>query len=236
MAMPDYSILIPVFTETDALWFSKFYFDSLNLKPIYVLDSKRIDRRDEVERVIGREVLIYENPERYIEANFAKLAALSPTDWILRIDCDEVVSSALIAHAANFAKQGRGAIKGYDRRQLRWHEYHFQAEKRFIQRDVQYRLFDRRKVEFLHRIHTPGYKVHPWQFLPAPRAARIFHLQFVFETVLDRKRKYEIYRKVENAQSFRDWFGITRGKGWDTLEDPHLTSVYRAWRLQQGMA
>ncbi len=234
--MTDYSIMVPVFAETDALTFSKFYFDSLNLKPIYVLDSKRIDRRDEVERIIGREVLIYDNPGLIAESNFEKFAALSPTDWILRIDCDEAISSALIEHVGAFVKRGKGSIKGYDRRQMRWHENGFEAQKRFIQRDVQYRLFDRRKVKFVHEIHTPGYKVHPLQYIPAPRDARIFHLQFVFETAQQRQKKYEIYGTLEQAKTFGDWFSLHRRTvEWQPLDDAHLTSTYRAWREAQGL-
>ena len=235
--MVDFTILIPVFEETSALAFSKFYFDRLGLRPIYVLDSKRISRRDEVERVIGREVLIYDNPGFVAEANFERFAALSPTDWVLRIDCDEALTSALVKHADQHVKRGGNSIKGYDRRQMRWHEDGFQAVKHLIHRDIQYRLFNRRKVRFLHKIHTPGYKVPLLQMFPAPGLARIYHLQFLFEAPEQRQKKGALYKSLGQAEKFNEWFNTPVDKfRWESLEDPVLTDAYRAWRQKQGMA
>ena len=77
--MPNFTIIIPVFEETDALSFSRFYFDALEVKPIYALDSKRSHRHGEVEALLGRAVSIYENPGSCIEANYGNLASLAPT-------------------------------------------------------------------------------------------------------------------------------------------------------------
>lgn len=231
MQSNEYAILVPVFNEVDALSFLKFYFDRLNLRPIYVLDSKKIERRDEVERIVGAEVLIYDNPGLVAESNFEKFAALSPRDWILRIDCDEAPTLAMLEHAQNFVKRGRGAIKGYDRRQMRWHEGRFQAVKQRPYKDVQYRLFDRRKVTFVQKIHTPGYAIPLLESWPAPRRARFFHLQFVFETPDQRRIKEVRYNKALGRDvdlgtwAVRDLDDYT----WEELPDPLLTSAYRDW-------
>jgi hypothetical protein len=235
--MVDFTILIPVFEETDALVFSTFYFNSLGLRPIYVLDSKRIGRRDEVERIVGREVVIYDNPGMFIEANYEKFTALAPTDWILRIDCDEAVTAALIDHADQHVKHGLGYIKGYNRRQMRWNEGGFQAVKHLIHRDIQYRLFDRRKVRVEHKIHTPGYKVPVLQMMPAPGASRIYHLQFLFESPEQRQKKGALYRSLGQAEKFNQWFETPVDKfKWESLEDTYLLEIYRAWRSTQGLA
>ena len=228
--MVDFTILVPVFEETRALAFSKFHFDRLGLRPIYVLDSKRIARRDEVERLLGREVLVYENPERFLEANFAKFTALSPTDWILRIDCDEAVTPALLEHARNYASGGRWAVKGYERRQLRWHEDGFQYVKRAFHRDTQFRLCDRRKVRFTPKIHTPGFHVPRLLRSPAPTEARIYHLQFLFETPEQREKKGELYKSQGQPKSLDSFYTTPVEKfNWAPLDDADLTATYRAW-------
>jgi hypothetical protein len=228
--------MIPVFNETEALSFSKSYFDKINVRPIYVLDAKKIERRDEVERIVGGEVLIYDNPGLVAESNFERFAALSPTDWILRIDCDEAPAPAMLEHARNFVKKERGAIKGYDRRQMRWHEGRFQAVRQRMYKDVQYRLFDRRKVKFLHKIHTPGYEVPLFQMIPAPRAARMYHLQFLFESPEQRAKKDALYRAAGQTEKFNGWFQIPVDKfNWEPLEDTELTAAYQDWRQVQGL-
>ncbi len=233
--MVDFTVLIPVFEETQALSFSKFYFDRLGVRPIYVLDSKRMGRRAEVERIVGQEVPIYNNPGKVAEANFEQFAALSPTDWILRIDCDEAVTAALIDHAGGHVQRSRGSIKGYNRRQMRWHEGGFQAVKHVIHRDIQYRLFDRRKVRFEHKIHTPGYKVPVLQMIPAPGVARIYHLQFLFESPELRQKKGELYRALGQAEKFNRWFETPVDKfKWENLEDAQLTAAYLDWLQLQG--
>ncbi len=233
--MADYSIMVPVYNETDALSFSKFHFDSLNLRPIYVLDSKRIARRDEVERAIGGEALIYDNPGMFLEANFEKFASLSPTDWILRIDCDEVVTAALIDHAGDYVKHGSWSTKGYCRRQLRWHEDGFQYVKYLFHRDTQFRLFDRRKVRFVRKIHTPGYDVPRLRRTPAPSPAHMYHLQFLFETPQQREKKGELYKSQGQPKKLDSFYTTPVEQfNWAPLDDPHLASTYRAWREVQG--
>jgi hypothetical protein len=229
LKLTDFSILIPVFEETQALAFSRFYFDRLGVRPIYVLDSKRLQRREEVERIIGAEVQIYDNPGLVAESHFERFAALSPTDWVLRIDCDEAPTLAMLHHAGRFVARGKGFIKGYDRRQMRWHEDGFQAVRQYPYKDVQYRLFDRRRVKFVQKIHTPGYAIPLWQAWPAPLSARFFHLQFVFETRDQRYQKEVRYRQALGQDQNSDWIDPADDRSWIDMPDPLLTQAYRDW-------
>ena len=197
--MTNPTIIIPVFEETQVLSFSNYYFDQLKLQPIYALDSKRISRRAEVQKLLGREVAIYENPGSCIEASYQNLAALSPTDWVLRIDCDEIPNPAMIAYCRQFANNPTDAYCGFDRDDLRWNDNRLEKVRvGFAFVDNQFRLFNRNKVKFVNRIHTPGFDVPKWKlpFLPlwnAPRSARIYHLQRPFLTDAERAKKIARY-------------------------------------------
>lgn len=118
----DYTILIPVYDETTALAFSKFYFDSIGQRPLYVLDSKKAFRQKEVEEIVQQAVPIYSNSGQCIEAGYEQLVTQAPTDWIFRVDCDEIPTLEALAFCRDSIRRVRSGIGLFDRRQLRWHE------------------------------------------------------------------------------------------------------------------
>jgi hypothetical protein len=235
--MATITIIIPIFEETAALAFSKFYFDRLGLHPIYALDSKRIARRDEVEKLLNCQVKIYQNSGQCIEASYDKLAALSPTDWILRIDCDEVPNTEMLRQCARFIAHPLDAYCGFDRDDLIWRQDHFerlQYAPLFV--DNQFRLFNRRKVKFIGKIHTPGFYVPKWKvpFIPiwnAPLKARIYHLQRVFILAQQRVEKVARYNGAGQAAGFNDWLSRPDDSfKWKPLHDKEFTQSFAAWK------
>ena len=240
MATIAYTIIVPVFEETDVLAFSNYYFSKLQLRPIYALDSKRIHRKVEVERILGREVSIYENPGNCIEASYQNLAALSPTDWLLRIDCDEVPNQAMLEHCTRFVDHPADAYCGFDRDDLIWREGHFERLKYaplFV--DTQFRLFNRTKVQFISRIHTSGFHVPKWKlpFLPrwnAPRGARIYHLQRAFITAQQRAEKLARYNAAGQDQQFNSWLARPdESFKWRSFHDEKFTEIFALWKATQ---
>ena len=241
MSQPAFTIIVPVFEETDALAFSNFYFNKLGLKPIFALDSKRISRRAEVEKLLNRQVAIYENPGNCIEASYQNLASLSPTDWLLRIDCDEVPNQAMLEHCTRFVGRPVDAYCGFDRDDLIWREGHFERLKYaplFV--DTQFRLFNRSKVQFISRIHTPGFHVPKWKlpFLPgwnAPRAARMYHLQRVFITPQQRTEKLARYNAAGQEQQFNTWLARPdESFKWRGFNDAAFTNIFAQWKAMQN--
>ena len=238
MSQSPFTIIVPVFEETDALTFSNFYFNKLGLHPIYALDSKRISRRAEVEKLLGRSVAIYENPGNCIEASYQNLAALSSTDWVLRIDCDEIPNQAMLEHCARFTMHPTDAYCGFNRDDLIWRDTHFERlnyAPLFV--DTQFRLFNRTKVKFLNRIHTPGFHVPKWKlpFLPdwnAPRKARLYHLQRVFITPQQRAAKLARYNAAGQDQQFNSWSARPdESFSWRSFDDKAFTEIFAQWKV-----
>ncbi len=238
MPQPPFSIMVPVFEETDALAFLNFYFSELAVEPIYALDSKRAHRRTEVETILGRCVVIYENPGNCIEASYQNLAALSPTPWVLRVDCDEVPNLAMLEYCRRFVQRPTDSYCGFDRDDLIWRGNHFermQYAPLFV--DTQFRLFNRAKVQFISRIHTPGFHVPKWKlpFLPAwnaPRAARIYHLQRVFITAQQRAEKLARYNAAGQQQQFNTWLARPdESFKWRSFNDEPFTRLFAQWKV-----
>jgi hypothetical protein len=237
--MPNFTIIIPVFEETDALSFSKFYFDALEVKPIYALDSKRSHRRGEVEALLGRAVSIYENPGSCIEANYGNLASLAPTEWVLRVDCDEVPNSAMLKYCRSFVENPKGNYCGFDRDDVIWRDGAFERlvyAPLFV--DTQFRLFNRNKVKFISKIHTPGFYVPKWKlpFWPrwnAPMDARLYHLQRIFISRQQREEKKARYDGAGQGAGFSEWLSRPdESFKWKPLRDETFARSFAAWRRQ----
>jgi len=240
MPQPNFCIIVPIFEETQALSFADFYYRQLGFEPIFALDSKRLGRRNEVEHMLGREVAIYNNLGNCIEAHYSDLAALSPMDWVLRIDCDEVPNLALLKHAERFVSKPTDAYCGFDRDDLIWRNGQFERLKYapfFV--DTQFRLFDRRKVKFISRIHTPGFHVPKWKlpFLPkwnAPRHARLYHLQRTFITTEQRAEKLLRYNGAGQEAKFNDWLARPdESFKWLSFHDEAFTANFAKWKAEQ---
>lgn len=236
---PDYTIIIPFYRETTALAFSRFYFEKLGLQPIYALDSKQAARRNEAEDILGRDVVIYDNPGGFVEAHFDRLAALSPTDWILRIDCDEAPNPRMLEHCAAFVKRPTSNVCGFDRDDLLWRGDHFERIKYSpLFFDSQYRLFNRNRVEFISQIHTPGYRIPKWK-LPlvplwhAPLSARIYHLArtFVPPTMREDRMKGRTDYDTGVGAKFREWnLRPDETFQWRSFDDRWFTELYAEWK------
>ncbi len=221
------TIMIPVFDETAALRFSAHYFSSLGITPLYVLDSKKIERKAEVEKIVGNKVAIYENPKTYVEANYDRLVAQSPTDMIVRIDCDEILSVEALKFVQRFSSEGGRGIVGFDRRQLRISDGRFEALDWQPYQDIQWRLINRRKVTFDFALHTAGIHVPALQRVRAPLEAVIYHLDFLFNNVGERGKKNARYMNAGMKESMMERFTYDkRAENWIKFDDPVLVKSH----------
>ena len=204
----NYTVLIPVFEETSALEFSIYFFQRMGVQPLYTLDSKSRNRKSEVEKLVGYAVPIFENSDgKTVEANFDKLISVSPTDWILRIDCDEVPNQQALDYCKHFMQSRSHGTVGFERPQLHFAQGRLQAvtdqDFNAAIAAVQWRFFNRKTVRIDRRIHTPGYKLPFWGKNLAPPPASLFHLEWVFTTPKARVEKTLRYDSLRQAPHMR---------------------------------
>ena len=230
MTLP-FTIQIPVYNETQALAFSAFYFERLGVHPRYVLDSQRTPAAQAMLEHLGHEPLFFSNDKPFIENGYQNFASVSPTDWILRLDCDETPSRDLIAFCDDFVRRDCAGVVGFERHQVLWNGDHFLtagAPRLAPVAQRQWRLFNRARVKFDRQIHTPG--IHVENPIAAPSAAALYHLSWVFLTWEDRLKKAARYDDHGQPSFNRanQLFPVDDAE-WTTLDAMFLRDAYADW-------
>jgi hypothetical protein len=143
---------------------------------------------------LGYEAEVFTNDKPYLENGYETFTELSPTDWILRVDCDEMPSKRLIQYCESIVKSDVDRIASFERHQLIWDGENFKSSSAEPFRpgcQLQYRLFNRRRVTFEKHIHTHGITIRDALFAPAD--AMLMHMSWIFLTWEERKEKSERY-------------------------------------------
>jgi len=227
-----FSVLVPVCNETLALKFSSFYLSKLDVEPLYVLDRKASEETGRILEESGQRFTVYENDKPFIENGYDSFAAQSPTDWILRLDCDEVANLALIRLCEAFVREQRDTVIGFERDQLLLGNdelLYCATNDRFSpQRHMQPRLFNRGRVTFDKRIHTPGIRCD--RLFVAPSVARIYHFSWIFSSWADRLAKSGRYDKAGQPNWNREnqLFRL-EDVASAPLKDEFLTQAFVEW-------
>lgn len=240
----SFGIVIPIYAEArDVLQFSKFYFEQTGYDPVYALDSKKIERRSEIEDILHQKIEIYDNPGRsYIEGHYDRLASLSPSDWVLRIDCDELPNREMLQYCHRFVCKPTDAFCGFDRDDLLWRGDRFERIKYApLFFDTQFRLFNRTQVEFEPKIHSAGFKKPKWKtplwpWWNAPLKARIYHLARTFVPEAQRLARMSQRQDYETGVGlkFREWnLRPDDMFKWRSFDDQWFTSLYAEWKKKK---
>lgn len=226
-----FSILIPVFNETDALRFSIHYMRRLGISPIYVLDRKRTAEAQAILVDAGLPLVFYDNDKPFIENGYQSLVSRSPTDWVLRLDCDEVPSPDMLSFCRDLVQQEQDTIVGFERHQLLWQGSGFltaTTERFSPSNQRQWRLFNRCNVQYNQHIHTPG--IHVTTAMSAPANAEVYHLSWVFLTWEDRVAKAARYDAHGQPSGNRNnqLFPL-QDVEWEAFDRPFLRDGYLEW-------
>lgn len=196
--MPDITILIPLYDETEALLFSKFYFDRINVPVVYAMDQKCSHVTRRLVETLGLRTVEFQNSKPFIENGYEAFAAASPTDWIFRIDCDEVPTTEAISFAREL-DVADDCVVAFWRHQVVWRTNSFlrpQHDRFAPDYQKQYRLFNRRTANFDSTIHTPGIRID--RAIVAPPQAALYHLSWIF--LSEEQRSEKVARYDANGQ------------------------------------
>lgn len=231
MTLP-FTIQVPVFDETRALEFSCFYFERLGVEARYILDSQRTPQAEATLRGLGRGPLVFANDKPFLENAYQNFAAASPTDRILRLDCDEAPSQNLVEACREIVLRDGGEMAGFERHQLIWRHGEFlsaQGERFRPSNQVQWRLFNRRAVRFYDgRLHTPGLFVDKPVKVPAD--APIYHLEWVFldrQARLDKTSRYDGFG--QDAYWRENQLHAEHALAWRRNDDDFLRATFADW-------
>ncbi len=201
---PTYRIVVP--TRNSASWARTFLraYKKLQVEPLYLVDSRTTD--DTADILADEHVEFkYVTPDKdRVEAIMAKIPTLCQSDWVLRLDDDELPSATLVKwldsalpqveeNAVSICRRtcllSRDGLMRYSRAEmLYWDETH----PEFL--DPQIRLFRPNRVSYKDEIHTPGL-IPNSPVYRAPCSAFFAHFDWIIRTAAERINKIRAYDK-----------------------------------------
>jgi glycosyltransferase involved in cell wall biosynthesis len=222
------SIVIPTKNSAGYIDIILRHYSRMGLHVTTFVDDSSTDNTLTVCRAHSEHVETISNPVGRTETMIQEISERSHSDWILRFDDDELPTSFMIETALNLSK-------GMTERQYAFRLVHclldrsdqFSALRAFERPPGgphdQWRLYNRRAIEFTSAIHTPGIKVKNGTIV----SPDIFflHLQWVVRNYEERLQKVASYdRQASNAGSgWRLYYLIEdNSEAWRTSYPVHL--------------
>ena len=217
-AFPE-SVTIVVPTINSSAWISDIYdvYRNAGLDPLFAVDSRSNDDTEGVLKRLGARYVAVASASRRVESLLPAIATSSPTDWVLRIDDDELPSGALLrwlSEADLGSDIGAYAIPNcplmLDDTKRLLHS-RFLAFGPAADFDRHWRLFHRGRVQYTDKLHTPGVEVQ--NGARAPDDAMLLHFDWILRSYDERLKKYDRYRQqselgAERVRHFGIWEDI----------------------------
>lgn len=200
------------------------------------MDQQREPQTERLFETLGIEKIFFNNTEPYIENGYEDFCKKSPTDWIFRLDCDEIPSIKALKYLNERSNVNEKIVYGFPRHQLKWKNNFFLTANntRFLpENQRQWRFFNRKYVEFDQTIHTPGFKTNE-HFTPAPIHASLYHLPWLFLTKNDLVKKAAKYDQNGQRLANRESIMFDHSKlTFEKLNDPLLSSLYQEFLVRK---
>jgi hypothetical protein len=143
-------------------------------------------------------------PAERIEDLLPAIGALVRTPWCLRIDDDELPTTALISFVNNSAVGDNKKPVGFSRALLRYDPSHDRLERSHFlvygpdcDFDRQWRLFQPKEVTYDTRLHSSGFFIEKGQ--RAPEEAQILHFDWILRSEAQRRAKLARYMLQSEA-------------------------------------
>jgi len=201
-ARDGFRVVIP--TRDSAGWIDALVsaYNGLDVRPLFVVDKRSTDDTLGVLRRIGADAIEVLPVDNCVEDIIWRLASLTDARWLLRMDDDELPARAMLdwvrVHLEIFtlptvAFPRRWAMRAADG-SLRYaeHRHLFYIESQPTLLDPQIRLYQPDKVNYLRRIHSPGFTADAGMHV-APTEAFICHFDWIARTFEERRAKLMRY-------------------------------------------
>ncbi len=207
--MPRFKILIP--TRDSARWIGIFLdaYRKVGIEPFYVVDTRCADSTLEILRRKQADLIPFEPSDDFAEAGMLEFGARhAGVDWLLRVDDDEFPSRALLRWISSVGVRSLNQIWHISRRTLFVCDaeiYYSRSPGNFAHPQAaaflqpQLRLFHAKRVAYLNKLHSPGFR-RPVYASFAPQNAFLIHCNCLLRTPSERWSKIQKYEAIE-AQS-----------------------------------
>jgi hypothetical protein len=200
--------------------FQKLYAQKIKNDFNFIVDSKNNKFRKILARIQGQK--IFDNTGEILEAGYRSFVDKSPSDWILRLDSDEVINRAGIRFldAQRFEVQEVVGFTRYQVVEVKDKFYILSNPEFSREKHIQIRLFNRTYGSFGNQhIHNPGFSADEREIVIAPNECAIYHLDFVIRDINVRMKKSIKYDALGQTPETRP-YQILDDKDWKLSEIP----------------
>jgi glycosyltransferase involved in cell wall biosynthesis len=220
---PETTIKFVVITKNSARWFGVMldHYRSLGVEPLVILDDASQDGTEMLLRQKGAEYVKAHADVPRVEALVRSIPLFVQSDWVVRLDDDELPAGWLCAWAAMQARRAKVTVFGFERRWIRlrldggldYSNHPLIVSPQGVL-DTQWRMFRPNAMQFRSDIHTPGFFV-PKGRLIAPRKAFIAHFNWLVRSVGERRQQIVDYDRQQPDAGTR--FGAI--KAWEDVDE-----------------
>jgi hypothetical protein len=200
--MPHEStIKFVIITKNSARWFGVIldHYRQLGVEPLIILDDTSHDQTEVLLRQKGVDYVKAHADVPRVEALVKSVPPLVRSDWVIRLDDDELPAGWLCAWAALQARRTDAIVVGFERRWVRlrldgrldYSNHPLIVSPQGVL-DAQWRMFRPDVVQFRSDIHTPGFYI-PKGSIIAPRRAYIAHFNWLVRSAQERRQQIDDY-------------------------------------------
>lgn len=188
-------IIIPTMNAEDYIDIVLDYYAEIGIPVTVFIDSKSEDSTKSKVDARHVDTMVLNNPSPVVEAMIKELSVRSETEWVLRIDDDELPSKAMLAYVQQMLSDKATDSVGFPRLQCVVSETaKLKASKRHSPTaHTQWRLYRPAKVPFTTEIHTPGFIPDAKSSVVAPIEATMIHLDWSLHSYESRQAKVKRY-------------------------------------------
>lgn len=198
-------IIIPTMNAENYIDIILDFYEEIGLPVTVFVDSKSEDTTKTKVEARGVETLVLNNPSTIVEGMIQELSIRSGTEWVLRMDDDELPSKAMLTHIQKVLSNKTINSVGFPRLQCTvTDEAKLKASKLHPSTaHIQWRLYRPKMVPYTTEIHTPGFIPDGKTSAVAPIEATMIHLDWSFHSYENR------WAKVKRYDAHSDGLGST---------------------------
>jgi hypothetical protein len=207
----NYEIFIP--TRDSSRWISHIigYYKQYGLTPLFIVDARTIDDTRDLIADAGYSYLDYIPRGDFPEAGMIEFGAANCcSDWVLRLDDDELPSQKLLKWTEDVGSKSSNQCWFIPRRELYERDNEilysrsigkFPLPKFPSQLHPMARLFNKRSVKFKEEVHTTGFE-ELLLFNFSPAETFIIHLNCLVRSMSERLKKIYYYETIKPGVSW----------------------------------
>ena len=188
------TVIIPTMNSAGHLDITLGYYRRMGVSPVIFVDAKSTDDTFGVASRSCEHVHLTDNPGEWVECMIEHISRSVATEWVLRIDDDELPSRAILEMCGAGLSGVAQPIVSFPRRNCgltRCRQFAFDGRS---DEDRQFRLYRVNEVQYSTAIHTPALIIERSVKMVNPHF--LIHFDWAVHSYEERKSKVDRYNRV----------------------------------------